>query len=178
MIERDGACTEEDETEGEGGEREREFVTPIAHQSVMEVDLGDGDGQIDANGKSREAGEQADQHEDAAKKFGKGGKVCGPAGESKTGDELNVVLKAAENFMVSVANHDGAQGKAHDKESQGLQAIKVAQVASGERTNRLQQGSERWKRVAICGRSHLQLRLFPPYLAETFPEWGIRQCHG
>ena len=57
MIECDGACTEEDETEGQGSEREWEFVTPIAHQSVMKVDFGDGDGQIDANGKSREAGE-------------------------------------------------------------------------------------------------------------------------
>ena len=42
-----------------------------------------------------------------------------------------MVVKAAENFMVSVADHDGAQGKAHDKEGQGLQAIEVAQLASG-----------------------------------------------
>jgi hypothetical protein len=80
--------------------------------------------------------------------------------------------------MVSVADHDGAQGKAHDKESQGLQAIEVAQVASGRRTNRLQQGSERWKRGAFGGDSHLRLRLFRSYLAGTFPEWGIRQCYG
>lgn len=178
MIECDGACTEEDETEGKGSEREREFVTPIAHQSVMKVDFGDGDGQIDANGKSREAGEQADQHKDAAKKFGKGGKICGPAGEPEAGDELNMVVESTENFMVSVSDHDGAQGKAHDKESQGLQAIKVAQVASGRRTNRLQQGSERWKRGAFGGDSHLRLRLFRSYLAGTFPEWGIRQCYG
>jgi hypothetical protein len=114
----------------------------------MKVDFGDGDGQIDANGKRSEAGEQADQHEYAAKKFREGGKICGPAGEPEAGDELNVVVKSAENFMVSVADHDGAQGKAHDKESQGLQTIEVAQVASGRRIDRLQQGSERWKWVA------------------------------
>ena len=142
MVECDGASAEEDKSEGKGGQSQGEFVAVLAHQSVMEVHLGNGDGHVNADGKSSGAGKQADQHEQAAKKFGEGGEICGPAGQSEAGNELNVVVKSSENFLVPVADHDGAQGKTHDQQSQGLQAIKVAQViASGRTKHRLQQRS-------------------------------------
>jgi hypothetical protein len=100
----------------------------------MEVNFGDGHGHIDANGKSGGAGKQADEDEDTAEKFGKGGKVGAPGGQTQAGDELNVVGKSAEDLVVTVCGHDGAQGEPHNEKSEGLQAIKVTQVISSEET--------------------------------------------
>ena len=117
MIESDRTCAKKDEGEGEGGQRQREFVSAVAHQSVVEVHLGDGDGEIDADGKSSHAREQAQQDEQAAKEFSEGRKIGGPGRESEAGDELSMVLQSAENFVVSVTGHDGAESEAHNEES-------------------------------------------------------------
>lgn len=77
------------------------------------------------------------------KNSGKCRKVGAPGGKSEAGDELRVVVKSAENFVISVADHDGAQGETHYEKSERLQAIEVAQgVSSGQRTHRLQQRSD------------------------------------
>jgi len=116
VIEGDGTATEEDEGKSEGGEGQRKFVSAIAHQSVMEVHLGDGDGHINADGKSSHASEQAQQNQQTTEEFGKSREVCAPGGKSEAGDELNVVLKAAENFVVSVVEDDSAKDEAHNEE--------------------------------------------------------------
>jgi len=128
VVEGHGAATEEDESEGKGRQREREFISAVAHEAVVEVHLDDGDGEIDAERKSGHACEQAEHHEQTAKKLSEGGEVGGPDRESETGDELSVVVKSAEDLEITVAKHDGAQGEAHDEESEGLQAIKIAQA--------------------------------------------------
>jgi hypothetical protein len=128
VVEGDGTAAEEDECEGNGGQSQGKLVSAIAHQSVMEVHLGDGDGQIDTDGKSSHASEQADQNEQAAEEFGEGGKICAPGGKSEAGNELNMVLEAAEDLVVSVVDDDGAKNEAHNEEREGLQAIEVAQV--------------------------------------------------
>ena len=94
----------------------------------MEVHFGDSHRQIDADGKSGAAGEQADEHEEAADELGEGGEIGGPAGKPEAGDELNMVVKSTEDFVIPVADHDGPQSKAHHQQSQGLQAIEVAHV--------------------------------------------------
>ncbi len=147
MIECDGTRAEKNQAEGQSCERHRKLVTALPHQSVVEVDLGDGDGKIDADRKSGDSGEQTDQHQDTAKEFGKCGKISGPAGETEAGDELNVVMKSTENFEISVASHDGAQGQTHYQKGEGLQAIEVTQmISSGRRIHRLQEESGRGKR--------------------------------
>ncbi len=128
VIEGDGATTEEDEREGEGGEGQRKFVTVLAQESIMEVNFGDGDGQIDAYGKGGGAGEEADDHEQSAKEFAEGGEIAHPCGQPQAGDEMNVLLQAVENFMITVADHDGAEGETHDQKREGLQSIEVAQM--------------------------------------------------
>jgi len=120
VIEGDGASTEEDEGKGEGGESEGEFVSTVAGHSAMEVHLGDGDGEIDADTKSRNAGEEAEQHEHSAEELGKGRDIGRPARESEAGDEVSVVVESAENLVVSVDKHDGAESETHDKEREGL----------------------------------------------------------
>jgi hypothetical protein len=45
-----------------------------------------------------------------------------------------MVMKSAENLLISMANHDGAEGETHDEEREGLQAIEVAQVGPPRET--------------------------------------------
>jgi len=126
VVEGDGACAEEDQSKGEGSQSQGKFISAIAQQSVMEVYLGDGDGQIDADGKSRHAGKESDQYQQAAKKLGEGREISSPGRQSEAGDELNVVVKSAENLVVSVADHDRAKGQTHDQEGERLQTIQKA----------------------------------------------------
>ena len=128
MVEGDRSSAEKDEAEGKGGESQGEFVSAVAHQSIVEVYFGDGDAKIDADGKSSAAGEEADKHEQAAKKFGERGDIGQPGGNPQAGNEVSMLLKSAEDLMVSVAHHDSAKGKTHHQECQGLQPIEVAQL--------------------------------------------------
>ncbi len=57
-----------------------------------------------------------EQDERSAKEFSEGRKVGGPGRESEAGDELSMVLQSAENFVVSVTDHDGAESEAHNEE--------------------------------------------------------------
>jgi hypothetical protein len=137
VVKGDGAGSKEDEREGEGGESERKLGSPVAGQAVVEMHFGDGDGEIDADGKCGHAGEQACEDEYATEELGKGGEICGPAGESKAGDELNMVVEAAENFVVSVIGHDSAKSQTHDEKREGLQTIEKAQaIPPGEKVKK------------------------------------------
>ncbi len=98
----------------------------------MKMNLGDGDAEIDADSKSGGASEQADQDKDAAEELGEGGEISRPAGKAEAFDELNVMVKAAENFVISVADHDGADGETHDEKCQRLQTIEVAHGSASE----------------------------------------------
>jgi len=150
VVEGDGAGAEENEGEGEGGQSKGEFVSAVAHQSVVEVDLGDGYGQIDADGASSHASEQAQQDEQAANEFGEGGEVGGPGRESEAGDELSVVLQSAENFVVSVIDYDGAKSEAHHEERERLQAVEVAHVVPPvERRIDYSSGTEEGSRLSL-----------------------------
>jgi hypothetical protein len=164
MVEGDGATAEENEGKGEGGQSQGKFVSIIAHQAVVEVHLGDGDRQIKANGKRSYASEQAEQDEQATKEFGEGREIGGPARESEAGDEVSVVVKPAEDLVVSVADDDGAKGEAHDEEGEGLQAIEVAQVVPpAERkidySSGTVEGSEGEDLGAVSGAGCLEPRL-------------------
>jgi hypothetical protein len=114
VIEGDGATAEKNKGECKCGKSEGEFVSAVAHHPVVEVHLGDGDGQIEADGKSGHAREKAYENEQAAKEFGKGGEIGCPGWESQAGDELGMVVKSSENFVGSVADYDGAKSQAHD----------------------------------------------------------------
>jgi hypothetical protein len=128
VVESDWPGAEEDKSKRQSGQGKRKLGAAVSHQAVMKVNFGDGDGHIDANGKSRDAGEQAKQNQEAAKELGESGEIRGPAGESQADYELHMVVKAAENFVVSVVDEYGAQGEAHDEERERLQAIEVAQL--------------------------------------------------
>ncbi len=127
MVKGDRSASKKDESKCESGHSEREFVSTIAHQAIVKMDFGDCDRQVDADGKSGGPGEQANQYEQAAKKFREGRQIGAPGREAEAGHELNMVVEAAEDFVISVVYYDGAKGEAHNEEREGLQAVKVAQ---------------------------------------------------
>jgi hypothetical protein len=128
VVEGDGASAEKDQGKCEGSQGQGKFVSAVAHESVVEVNFDDGNQQINADGKSRHTSEQAKKDEQASKELSKGGKIRGPAGQSEAGDEIRVMVKSAENLMVSMAHDDGPKSEAHDEKREGLQAVEVAQV--------------------------------------------------
>lgn len=129
MVEGDGSSAEKDKSKSKGGKSQRKFISVLTHQSVVKVNFGDGDGQIDADGQSSRASEQPGENEQAAKELGKGREVRAPGGQPEAGNELSVVVKSSENLLISVAYHNGAKSEAHDEERKRLQTIKVAQIS-------------------------------------------------
>lgn len=120
MIEGDGSAAEEDESKGEGSQGQRKFVSAGTHQSLVQVHFRDGDAEIDADRESGHASEQADQAQQATKEFGEGREVSAPGGKSEAGNQLNMLVKAAEDLVITVADHDGAKGETHDEEREWL----------------------------------------------------------
>lgn len=156
MVEGDRSSAEEDEGESEGSQSEREFVSAVAHQAVVDVHLGNGDGQVDADREGSYTSEQAQQDEQAAKELGEGRKVRGPGRESEAGDELRVMLQSTENFVVSVADHDGAEGEAHDEKRKRLQAIEVThRVPPAERRIDYSTGTQEGSALSKCAKKFL-----------------------
>jgi hypothetical protein len=141
----------------------------------VKVHPGDSYGQIDADGKSGHAREQSQQDEEAAKEFGKGGEVGGPGRKSETGNKLSMVLKSAENFVVSVAEHNSAESEAHGEKREGLQPIEVAHaVPPGERRIDYSSGTEEGSGavIRVCLKfSGLALRL--PHFARLTAEAAV-----
>lgn len=116
----------------------------------MEVDFRNRNGKINADSESRGAGEQANEDEQPAEELGEGGKIGGPGGKSEAGDEVSMLLKSAENLVISVSDHDGAKRKAHDKKCEGLQSIEVAQAMPPEKENidysrQVSEGNDRFR---------------------------------
>ena len=127
MINGEGASSEENQAEGERRKGEGKLVTSVAGEPIVQVHFPDRNHQIDADGECRSSGEESDQNEQSANKFGKGGQVGGPARQSQAGDKLHVVMEPSEDLVISVSDHDGTQREAHGEESEWLQTIEVAQ---------------------------------------------------
>jgi len=43
-------------------------------------------------------------------KFGEGGNIAEPCGQSETGNHLCMVMQTSKNFMIAMCDHDDAQG--------------------------------------------------------------------
>jgi hypothetical protein len=110
VIQSDRAGPEKDESEGERSQRQWEFIAAVAYKSIVEVHLGDGCGQIDADGEGGYAREQTEHDEDPSEELGEGREITGPGRESETVDELSVVLQSSENLVVAMAEHYRAEG--------------------------------------------------------------------
>ena len=114
MVEGDGSAAKKYQGKCEGGQSEGKFVPVGSRQSVVEVHFGDSDGEIDADGERGDAGEQAYEDENAAEELSEGGDVGRPARKSEAGDEVRVVVKSAEDLVVTVNDDDGTECKTHD----------------------------------------------------------------
>jgi hypothetical protein len=127
VVEGDGAGAEKNQGEGESRKGQGELISVLAQETVVKVNFGDGDTEIEADGGAGDASEEADQDQEASEKLSEGGQIRRPDGKPQADDELDMVVQAAENLLVSVTEHDSAQSEAHDKEGEGLQAIEVVQ---------------------------------------------------
>ena len=114
MVESYRTTTEESEAKCQGGQRQRKFVSIVANEPVVKMYLGNGDCHVDADGKRCHASEQADQDQQPAEEFGEGRKVSAPGRETETGHKLDVMVKSAKYFLITVDNKDRAEHKAHD----------------------------------------------------------------
>jgi hypothetical protein len=135
VIESDSAAAEENQRERERGQRQRKFKSAIARETILKMNFRNGNAHVDANGESGEARKQAGQNQQATEEFRKGGKVGRPPGQSQALHKLNMVMKPAKNFAVSVGDHHCAECQAHDEQREWLQTVEVAQSTLLERAD-------------------------------------------
>jgi len=120
VVEGDGAAAEENQGKSEGGQGQREFVSTIAHEAIVKMDLSDGNSHVDKEANGCDASEQSYQHEQSAKEFGEGREIGAPGRETEAGYELNVMVKSAKDFVITVGDEYGPQCEAHDEEGERL----------------------------------------------------------
>ncbi len=128
MIERDWTAAKENQGERQGRQRHREFVARRPKESIVNMHFRDGNGHVDENGESGSTGEKTDENQQASEELCKRREICGPARQAETRHKLNVVMKSAENFVITVDSHNYTQRKAHHEQGKRLQTIEVAQV--------------------------------------------------
>lgn len=109
VVEGDGAAAEENQSKGESGQGEREFVSTIAHEAVVKMDLGDGNSHVDQDAEGGDASEESYQNEPAAKEFGEGREISAPGWETEAGYKLNVMVKSAEDFVITMGDENSTQ---------------------------------------------------------------------
>lgn len=109
MVERDRSGAKKDESEGNGSEGERKFVSTILREeAVFPMHFCNRHAQIDQDGETGAAGKQSKDHKNASEKLRSSGEVSHPARQSEAAHHLNVMRQTPEYFGISVANHDGA----------------------------------------------------------------------
>jgi hypothetical protein len=142
MVERNWAAAKENQSERQGRESQWKLRAAVARQSIVNVHFHDGDSHIDADCESGGAGEKTDQNQQASKELSKGRQICAPAGQAQTLHKLNMVMKSAENLVVTMDHENHAQGEAHHEQGERLETIKVAQVfPPSEKQASLQHGA-------------------------------------
>jgi hypothetical protein len=146
VVDGDGSGSEEDQSKSQRGCGKGELISMIARQAIMQVHLPDRDAKVNANGERGDAGEKASQEKYSAEEFGERGNVTRPGGQAEAGDKFGVVMQASENFVSAVHDHNGTQGKSHDKKRKWLQTFEVAQGSSAMSATRLPQKSGALKR--------------------------------
>jgi hypothetical protein len=173
VVQSDGAGAEEDQSKSQRGRRQGELHSVIAGQPIVQVHFPDRDDEIYADGESRDAGKESRQDEQAAEEFREGRNIAQPVGETETGHEVGVVMQASENFVVAMHDHNGAEGEAHEKKREWLQAFRVAQgdLRLRHQITADQITAEKWRGVKTdqqndCVAAQLLVTFFRP-LSET-----------
>jgi hypothetical protein len=110
VVEGDGASAEEDEAKGERGEARgirsrRSPISPLwkctfAMATDRSMQMAKAAARVNRPISTRRP----------PKELGKGGEIGHPGRESEAGNEVSVVVKSAEDLVISVSDHDGAKG--------------------------------------------------------------------
>jgi hypothetical protein len=114
MVQRDGAGAEENKSKSKSSDGKGELEAAIAGQAIVQMHFPNGDREIDADGEGGSAGKETGQDQQSTEKLREGGKVSCPGWQTQAAYELGVMMKASENFVISVRDHDGAERDAHD----------------------------------------------------------------
>src|SRR5215469_2734984 len=115
--------------EGNRGKGEREFVSMVTQQTVPPVNFPDRDHHVDEDGQRRPTREQSQQDQNAAEKFCQRRRNGEESRQTQALHAMPVLHKsAAEDFVITVADHDGAQHDPQHQQGNRLQTIEVAQA--------------------------------------------------
>lgn len=128
MIKRNWTAAKENQSERQGRQGQWKLNSAIARETIVNMHFGDSGGHVDANRECRGAGEETDKNQQTSEELCKRREICRPAGQAETLHKLNMVMKSAENFVITVDDKNNAQGQAHNKKGKRLQTIEVAQV--------------------------------------------------
>src|SRR5580658_2457653 len=90
---------------------------------MFEMYLPDGHTHLDQECQREKTRKQAENDGDAAEEFRASGKIGHPARKSKRADHVGMVMKTAENFGVSMSDHDRSKNEAQHQQGEGLQFI-------------------------------------------------------
>src|SRR6266853_765453 len=104
-------------------QRQRKFVSAIAHQPVLKMYFPDGDRHFDDEGGCEEARKQSQQNGDSAEEFRSRGKICQPLGKAERAHEIHVMMKPAPHLVITMRNQDRSQNEPHDEQREGLQPV-------------------------------------------------------
>jgi hypothetical protein len=153
MVQGDGAGAKENKRKSECGHGKRKLESAIASQAIVQMHFPNGDRKIDANGEGGNTRKEAGKDEQSTEELREGGKIGHPGGQTEAAYELGVMMKASENFVVAVRDHDGAESKAQYQKCERLQTIQVAQTFLRGKENRLQEaeGMQKWVSSQIAG---------------------------
>lgn len=116
VVKGNGTSSKENQGEGQGGDGEGELISGAiggADQSIVQVHFPDSDKHIDENGERCSPSEKSKQDHQPAEEFREGGNIAQPCGQAETGHHLGMVMQSAENLVIAMRDHNGAQGQAH-----------------------------------------------------------------
>src|SRR6266853_3009195 len=104
-------------------QRQRKFVSAIAHQPVLKMYFPDGDRHFDDERGCEEARKQSKHNRDSAEEFRPRGKICQPLRKAERAHEIHVMVKPAPYLVITMRDHDRSQNKPHDEQREGLQPV-------------------------------------------------------
>ena len=121
-VERHGSCAVEAEHDGDGGEL---CDVVINAEALMDADGEERHQHVDGDEARGQAGEEAEQDEDAADKFRKGRDVAEPVGKSESDDVVDEVMQrgVGRDLLVSVDDHGESEDEAQQQGSPWLKVV-------------------------------------------------------
>lgn len=121
-VEGEGSCSVEAEHDGDGSE----FSDVVVDAKALVDSYGEErDQHVDGDEGRGEAGEESEEDEDAADKFGEGRDVAEPVGKPEADDVVDEVMQrgVGRDLLVSVNDHGESEDEAQQQGPPGLKVV-------------------------------------------------------